>query len=395
MTIDSIKKIDRIAGWIICVILNLHYRLSGIFAKKDKGLPPKKVLLIKYFGIGSIILAQPMVSAVRKAFPEAKLYFLTFSNNREIPKLFGSVDEILCAGLKPLRKFFWDSLKTLLYLRRQKIDIAFDLEFFSRFTSIMTYLTGAGKRIEFYSEILWRGDLFTTGVKFNPYFHARENFLRLAKEAGIDTGKAVSVKPIITGEIKKRAVDILKANGAAEKDIKVCINVNAGELAIERRWPAEYFVRLINRLSAHDIKQVLIGDKESIRYVTRIISDLNTTANIVNLAGKTTLAELAGVLSESALLISNDSGPLHLADALGIPVVAFFGPETPVIYGPKNNTNLIFYKELMCSPCLTVLNAKTVICKDDNKCMRSISPDEVFDAIIEKYPRIFMPEPVV
>ena len=393
MTIDSIKKIDRAAGWIICVILNLHYRLFGIFAKKDKGLPPKKILLIKYFGIGSIILAQPTVSAARKAFPDAKLYFLTFSNNREIPKLFGNVDEILCAELKPIWKFLWDNLRILFYLKRQKIDIAFDLEFFSRFTSIMTYLTGAGKRIELYSEILWRGDLYTSGVKFNPYFHVRENFLRLAREAGIDTDKAVSPKPIITDAIKKDAVDILKANGAGEKDIKVCINVNAGELAIERRWPAEYFVMLMDRLSAYNIKQVLVGDKESIRYVARIISGLHTTANIVNLAGKTTLAELAGVFSKSNLLISNDSGPLHLADAVGIPVVALFGPETPVIYGPKNNDNLIFYKELICSPCLSVLNAKTVICKDNNKCMRSISPDEVYNAIIKKYPRIFMSEP--
>lgn len=390
MKIESIKKIDRVGGWIICAILNVHYRIYRLFVKQSETASPKKILLIKYFGMGSIVLAQPMISAVKNAFPEAKIYFLTFSNNAGILKLSGNTDEVLCTELKPFRKFFLGTVKMLFYLRKEKIDITFDLEFFSRFTSIMTYLSGARKRVEFYSEILWRGDLYSVGVKFNPYFHIKDNFLRLAREGGADTGNIGDARLIITNDLKKRALDILRDNGINENETKVCINVNAGELATERRWPAEYFIELINRLSAHNVKLILIGDSESVPYVKKIISSLHNGRNIVTLAGKTNITDLAAVFNESALLISNDSGPLHLANAVGIPVAAFFGPETPILYGPGNDQNIIFYKGLMCSPCLNVLNAKTVVCTNDNKCMYSISVDEVYDALIKKYPRIFM-----
>lgn len=390
MKIEHVKKIDRYAGLVLCLLLSLHYRIVKIFTRTQQALTPKNILFLKYFGMGSIILAQSAVLAVKKRFPDAKIYFLTFSANKDILKLFDSADEVLHVSLKPLWRFFPEVLKTVIYLRKQNIDIAFDLEFFSRFTSIMTYLSGARERIEFYSEILWRGDLYTHGVKFNSYFHIKENFLRLVKEAVPDMVAACeTARPKITQDMQMRSRVILQNHGVTDGDKKVCVNINAGELAIERRWPAEYFVELINKLSVYDVKFLMIGAEEDVHYVSGALSRLRRRDKIIDISGKTTIPELAGIFYLSSLLITNDSGPLHLADSVGIPVAAFFGPETPAMYGPGNGKNIVFYQGLTCSPCLSVLNAKTVTCTNDVKCMNGLKPDEIYTALVNKYPEIF------
>ena len=391
MKIKYIKMIDRHIGWVICVMLNLHYRLIRLLSVAKDESAPKKILIIKFFGMGSVILTQPAVAVVKGRYPLAKIYFLTFSNNKDILTLFGIIDYKLYVNLRPLHKFIIDTLRIIIYLRKERIDIVFDLEFFSRFTSIVAYLSGAKCRIEFYSEVFWRGNLYTCGVKFNPYFHVRKNFLRLVNEGRYGLCEAGMPVIKISHELRQHARKILMKHGVSEDDTRVCININAGELAAERRWPASYFVVLINKLSAYHIKYLMIGAKYDMIYVDDLISLLEHHSNIINLTGRLNVIELAGVLHESSLLITNDSGPLHLADAIGTPVVAFFGPETPVLYGPKDGHNLVFYKNAMCSPCLNVLNAKTVICTTDAQCMRDIKPDDVYKTIVDRYRPIFMP----
>jgi len=90
-----------------------------------------------------------------------------------------------------------------------------------------------------------------------------------------------------------------------------------------------------------------------------------------------------------ALFVTNDSGPLHIAAALGLPTLSLFGPETPVLYGPKGGNPLIFYKGLYCSPCLSVFNAKTAPCSGQNICMQSISAGKVLEAMRQRFPALW------
>jgi len=390
MKIEIIKKIDRHLGLIACSLLSIHYKLCKRF-RSAANTHPKKILFIKYFGVGSITLSMPLIATIKKEFPSAKIYFLTFSDNKNIIELFNVADEIIYADLSPMPKFITSNMKALLYLRKQKIDIIFDLEFFSRFTSVMTYLINAKQRIEFYSEILWRGGLYTKGIKFNPYFHVKDNFLRLAQAIGIQAKNPPQPTISIPEEVQSNIQNLLKAHNVRENDIKICVNVNAGELAAERRWPPEYFVRLLDKLIKHNVKCILIGAKRDTQYVNNIASQINSP-NLIDLSGKIDLFELAALFSQSNLLITNDSGPLHLANAIGTPIVAFFGPETPTLYGPHTENSVVFYKNIICSPCLNVLNAKTVCCDNKNQCMRDIDPDEVYRIITEKYHYLFTKE---
>jgi ADP-heptose:LPS heptosyltransferase len=89
------------------------------------------------------------------------------------------------------------------------------------------------------------------------------------------------------------------------------------------------------------------------------------------------------LLSLSTACISNDSGPLHIAAALGIPTVSFFGPESPLLYGPRGNGHTVFYAGIYCSPCLNVYNAKQAMCSGDNTCMQAITPEQVISALLQ------------
>jgi len=166
----------------------------------------------------------------------------------------------------------------------------------------------------------------------------------------------------------------------------VIVNVNVGEMCLERRWPKDYFVSLLNSLLKYpDFSFIFIGTDEDYNYVQSIIDLLDKKEKIVNLAGKASLGQLLTLFQAADLFITSDSGPLHLAALTKIKTISFFGPETPVLYGPKNPNHVVFYKGPYCSPCLNVYNVKTAMygnkrCfEGNNKCMYSITVEEVLE----------------
>jgi ADP-heptose:LPS heptosyltransferase len=130
---------------------------------------------------------------------------------------------------------------------------------------------------------------------------------------------------------------------------------------------------------------LFVGGAGDFSYVNDVIAPFAGNDRVIALAGKTSLGELLGVMTHCDLFITNDSGPLHLAASLGIPTVSFFGPETPVLYGPRGGDALIFHEELYCSPCLNVFNVKTAPCAGENSCLQAISVDAVFDGIRNRF----------
>ena len=164
----------------------------------------------------------------------------------------------------------------------------------------------------------------------------------------------------------------------------VCVNINAGKICHLRRWPQENYAELI--LGLHDrfgTKTVLIGGKEDVSYVEDFIAKIPKKNDIFNLCGKLSIKELVGLFTKSRLLITNDSGPLHIASIVGLPTISFFGPETPYLYGPLGSEHHVFYEDIFCSPCINIYNAKASSC-DNNICLKSIRPEIVIKTIEEK-----------
>ncbi|MBW2146261.1 MAG: glycosyltransferase family 9 protein [Deltaproteobacteria bacterium] len=379
MHVRNMIRIDLVLGTLVCMLLNIVHQAKRPFIKRRVPHEVRNILFMKFFGMGSLILSMPLVESVRKHYPGARIYYISFASNQSVLNRMTGVDEWMVLRTDSFLRFCRDVVVNLLALRRRGIDMVFDLEFFSRFSMMFSYMTGAPVRVGFYKLNVGRGNLLTHPTYFNHYRHITEVFLALGESVGIAVPSPILVpglKPI-PGAVE-RVQAMLQEHGLDGPGPRVVINVNASELCLERRWPAELFAALVDYLiERRRVRPILIGSPGERPYVDHVLSICLRGDKAVNLAGNLDFDGLVALLEQSDLLITNDSGPLHLAAMLGVPSVSFFGPETPLLYGPIGNDNAVFYARVYCSPCLNVFDAKIAACQGRNICMQAIGLENV------------------
>ncbi len=165
------------------------------------------------------------------------------------------------------------------------------------------------------------------------------------------------------------------------------MNPNAGEMALERRWPTERTAELLRHLAAQQrANLVVIGADADREHVASVLRESGVGASVVNLAGKIDIAELVALFANAAVVVTNDSGPMHIAAAAGASIIALFGPETPTLYGPLQSVaeqrHVVHYLGLACSPCMFVHDNKVLSCWfSQARCMTGIAPSEVLASV--------------
>lgn len=388
MNIKQMRKIDLYFGGFICLCLDIYARATRVLRSKKKCFSkPKKILVTKYLGMGSILLATPMLRALKKKYPDSSIVFMTFESNAAFALRLEDIDEVRGLRTTSFFSFSADLFRHLWELRLEKLDIVFDLEFFARFSTIVSYLSGAKMRVGYYLPKLWRGDLLTYQVHFNPHRHVTEVLAAQLEPLAIKADDLRLSPPTVVGEDEEKIKSLLVALGISNNRNMIVVNVNASELSKERMWPKENFIELIGFLVLNSKKSniLLVGSPNEAQYVQTVYSALpeNVKASVTNLSGKVSIGEFLALVKQSRLLITNDSGPLHIAAALGTQTISFFGPESPLLYGPVGDNHTVFYAGIYCSPCLNVYNAKTALCKGDNTCMKNIKTSYVIDRIKE------------
>jgi len=147
-----------------------------------------------------------------------------------------------------------------------------------------------------------------------------------------------------------------------------------------RNWPLENYVELIKTLNHRypDYHIVIIGNKAELIYVDRIYKVFKEYGNISSLAGKTTFNELISIINNARFMITNDTGPLHIAYAVDTPVIGLFGPCSPIQYG-MSNRSISIYNKMYCSPCVHEFEKPP--CNGNNQCLMSIKQQQVLVAI--------------
>jgi len=408
MKILTLRRWDIWIGRPVCWVITLLYKAKKVFVKKGLINDPGKILFIKLFGMGSIVLAYPSVAAVKKKYPEASLYFLTFRENEEVLRLTDIIPagHILSVRKDSLPHLLADVTRSLFYLVRERIDVVIDFEFFSRFTAILSFLIRSRFRIGFYgyhTEGLKRGSFIDFQINYNHTLHTSKVFFTLLRPLGIHQEAFEPRLPQLRpseGFREKIENTLGKANAACRPDAInrwVIINPNTSDLIELRKWPAGHFVGLTGLLLADDASTgiIFIGSKEERGYVESISGSFEKSpdsSRVINIAGMTSIRELIDLFLFADLFITNDSGPAHLAALSDIGSIVLFGPETPALYSPLGGNAHCLYSGLDCQPCVTVYNGKNSFCRD-NICLKQIDPDYVFGLAKQKFIKTDRPTP--
>jgi ADP-heptose:LPS heptosyltransferase len=340
------------------------------------------VLVIKFFGLGSVLLSTPFLTGLIEKLPRARIVYLTFSSNRELLQLTGLPVEVLTISDASLRAFVTTTIAVLRRLRSSSIDVVFDLEFFSKFSTLVSVFCGAQSRVGFDLPVRWRRSNLTHPVALEHSVHVARLFLRQLGAIGIDVRDSIDPVGLNASPADKASME-RKLHLAGDSSEVICVNINASKTSLVRRWRPQRFVEVAKKLIQRDPSRRIyfIGDSSERAYVDAALQPMGGgSGGFQNCCGDLTLGELVGLLQRSSFLLTNDSGPMHIAAAAGTPVVALFGPESPVFYGPRGRSN-ICYKALPCSPCLNIYNAKQFTCPYNTRCMEEISTNEVLEAI--------------
>jgi len=396
MNVDLMRKVDYYAGVPLCFLATFIVKLTNLFSQPGK---PKRVLLVELSEMGSAILVDPAMQKLKNV-AGAELFFVIFDKNKPSLKLLNSVEDrniytIRETGILPLAI---DTLKFFFWCRSRKIDSVIDLELFSRYSALLTGLSGANNRVgfhAFHNEGLYRGAMLTHKVSYNAHQHIAKSFIGLVNALMADKAEIPYSKTIVSDdEIKLRQANVSAEQKSAilakiredytefdpAKQQIVLINPNASELLPQRRWMKDRYAELMRRILAHSSTAiVVITGAPAERAEAEVLKAAVANPRCINFAGRVKFTELPPLYSVSLLMVTNDSGPGHFSSVTPLQTFVLFGPETPALYGSLGNSTPIF-AGLACSPCVSASNHRKTACTD-NVCLQAITVDKVFNTI--------------
>ena len=331
----------------------------------------KKIAVIQTAFIGDVILITPLIRAVKKLFPEAQLDVMVTPRAANVLENNPRIHTVILFDKKKnkLVSFF----RTLLRLRKTGYDCVISPH--SSFTTgLLLFLSGIPVRVGF---ARWTSQYFLTHrcEHLKRTLKIKKNLHLLSLFSNEEFPVQTELFP--SGQMITNASVLLSA---LQPDSKRIIAVAPGSNWFTKRWPEEYYRELVARLHAQHYGIVFIGSPEE----RALCNEMAPADNCSNTAGTLSLLESAAVIGRCDLLICNDSGAMHLANAVGTDVFVFFGPTVQRIgYSPIGKQDIVFEVELDCRPCGSHGGKTCPLGHHD--CMRLIDVESVHEKIREKF----------
>jgi len=335
-----------------------------------------RILIVNVNWIGDVLFSTPLIRAVRKAYPSSFIACAIPPRCRQVLELNPNIDEIILYDEKGTHRSFIAKLRFILALKTRRFDTAILLHrSFTR--ALMAYLAGIPRRIGYYTGK--RATLLTNGIgPPSEEMHKVDYFLNIASELSIkDCGKQYEF--FISESERAYIKDLLRSSTIGDGDFLTVVNPGGNWLA--KRWPKENFAELSDRLIEEFGAKVVISGAAKDRTLAEEIASAMKKKGAFVFCGKTDLKQLAALFERADLLVSNDTGPTHIAAAMETPLVALFGPTSPRLTGPRGRGKIsVLWKAEECMvPCYDLSCAY-------NRCMRLITVDEVMEAARELKP---------
>jgi lipopolysaccharide heptosyltransferase II len=353
MNIALLKKIDAVIGYLSASALPQPGRTNW-------SSPVTSLLLIRPGGIGDAVHLAPAIRSLKKTCPTINITVLAEKRNAGVFQLIPGVDRLLC----------YNHPRELLQALRCRYDAVIDTEQWHRLSAVFARFASAPVKIGF--DTNERRRMFTHLIPYAHNDYEAASFVHLLAPIGIEMSAVEMVAPFLS------VPDAASGKAAALLEAlhdEPFIVLFPGASIPERRWGTDRFRQVAEVLSAFGVRMVIVGGIEDRRQ-----GDVIAGGGLgLNFAGLTSLSETTAVIQKSSLLLSGDSGVLHIAVGLGVPTVSLFGPGRAKKWAPQGDRHIVINKGLPCSPCTTY--GTTPPCSNDTRCMRNITVDEVVNAV--------------
>jgi heptosyltransferase I len=371
----------------------------------------ERILLIKLSAIGDVIHSVPLLNALRRRYPAARIDWLSKPTPAEFIRDLPAVDEVLVYGENQTEvpQYNWEGIThfvrlvrdrrfvaMLSRLRAARYDLVIDMQAQMR-SGFVSMVTGAPIRIGFDRprKEVWEveGRALPPGTIERAWKGAREgswlaytHFVRLPTLAMHSVDRYLLVGDLLG--FARQAPDFsIPIRAESERRIDALLQEHVGAMARPpivmtpaalwetKRWQPEGFAAVARHFLERGYPVLLAGAPNEAEECRRIAA---AAPGAVVLAGLTSLPELSALIQRSAIMVTNDSGPMHLTTALGRPVVTMFGPTNPVWVGPYRRPDAVVSAGVACSPCYLRNLSR---CPHDHACMEEIKPERVIGAI--------------
>ena len=359
-----------------------------------------RILLIKPSAVGDVTHTLPVLAKLRQRYPSARIDWMLTPGIAELVRHHPALSNVVLFARHEYGRSWrsWSSLRGLIEmvseLRGARYDLVIDLhgQFRSAFFSLAT---GAPTRIGFdrprhpvrragrelprevYAHA-WTGARELSWLAYTHRIriptldsHAIDRYLWLGEMLGLAPGPpdlTIPIPPEADAAIER----LLRQYEMAHRRIAL---LTPGTIWETKHWPAQSFAQVANHLLASGWGVVLAGSSNDRAICTKVAA---AAPGVADLSGRTSVSELAALIQRSGLCVTNDSGPMHLAAALGTPLVSIFGPTDPIWIGPYGRADSVVRVELPCSPCYL---RRLRDCPHDHACMKGVTPGMVIERI--------------
>lgn len=350
--------------------LSTNYKAQGIGSAQNF----KRILIVRTDRIGDVLLSTPVIKALRQNYPSAYLAMMVSPYTKDIVEGNPYLDEVIIYDKDNKHKNWLTSLVFARDLKKEAFDLALILHPTNR-VHLVTFLAGIPKRVGFKRKL---GFLLTDKIEHTKQSgekHELEYTLDLVRSLGIIPEDKSLLMPI-NPESEQWTEELLKQEGIGAADKLLAIHPGAS--CPSKIWPNERFAEVADRLSEkYGLKVLVIAGTQDAGLALQVIQNMHFPA--LNLAGRASLSQLASLLKRCRLLISNDSGPIHIAAALNTPVISIFGRNqkglSPKRWGPPaGGRNFVLHKQVGCLECLAHS------CVKEFACLKAISVEDVVKA---------------
>ena len=332
-----------------------------------------KILLTRTDRIGDVVLSTPAIKAARDKYPDAYIAFMVRPYARDIVDGNPYLDEVIVYDKYGKHKSLIKTISFALSLKKKKFDLCLMLHPTNR-VHLIAHLAGIKRRVGYDRKCAFFLTEKIPHKKQEGKRHESDYTLDLLRAIGAEPKDKELFVPVKANDAK-RIDDIFFENHIGDKVPVVA--VNPGASCVSKRWASERFAEVCERLAENEkARIIIISDEKNKSLAYRLAESMRHEP--VNLAGKTTVGELAALLAKANLFISNDSGPVHVACAVGTPVISIFGRKdaglSPRRWGPTSKKSITLHKDVGCKICLAH------DCPLNFKCLDAITVDEVYAA---------------